>query len=307
MTEENTTIENEDLTEEELATQEALENEEELDENGNPIEDPQDDDPKDDDPKEDDETHPDFQGLGDKGKKKAQKRFNKISAEKYKALEDAAAERNKNRELQDRLDAIEKRLGSNETSTTTEVVATKPKRDDFEDEDDFIEAIAEFKAEEKVSKTLKAIEAKQTKKRLQKEQTEKSNSQLENFKSKTMECIDKHEDYLDTTANVPISMDSELGQEILDSKEHCGEIMYKLGKDPDLLNELSGLSGRELTKAFGRLEASLETKKKAPLKKKKEAPGPANTNRRTTKYTGTPKIQDLSPDEHYKLSCEGKL
>lgn len=281
----NEELENEESTEEVDETQESEESEE----------------------SQEDDVHEDFQGLGKNGKLKAQKRFNKISAEKYKALEDAAAERSKNRELQDRLEAIESRLSPQDTQTV-QTQSKKPLRDDYETDDEWFEALADHKAEEKVNKAFKAKETKEEKNRMQKQQTEKQNSLLDNFKAKTMECISKYDDYLDTTASVPVAMDSELGQEILHSKEHCGEIMRVLGQDPDLLNNLSGLSGRELTKAFGRLEASLETKqKKAPLKNKKQAPGPANTNRKATKYTGPPKIHDLSPDEHYRLSCEGKL
>lgn len=298
--------ENAELLEEQEETQEELD-QEELETNEEETEE-QEEQEENEESQEDDGVHPDFQGLGEKGKRKAQKRFDKMTAEKYKALEDAAAERAKNRELQERLDAIEKRLGVQDAPAQEETPSSaKPSRHDYEDDDEYFEALADYKAEEKIQKVLKARETKETKNRMQKELTEKQNSQINNFKTKTSECIDKYEDYLDVTATVPISMDSELGQEILDSKELCGEIMYKLGKDPDLRNELSGLSGKALTKAFGRLEASLETKEKAPLKKKKQAPGPANTNRRNTNYTGKPKIQDLSPEEHYRLSCEGKL
>jgi len=117
--------------------------------------------------------------------------------------------------------------------------------------------------------------------------------------------MEVHDDYLDVTSSIQIALDSELGKEVLDSEEYGAEIMYLLGNDPDLYSSISKMSGKQLTKAIGKLEASLEKKLKPKPKSKSKVPEPANINRRGTKYSGKPDINKMTPDEYYRLSCAG--
>mgnify|MGYP003147229375 CR=1 FL=1 len=252
--------------------------------------------------KENEDIHPDFQGLGQKAKIKAQKRFNKMTAKNYDLMDRANASDAKSAALEERLAQIEQRLtggGSTETPVTPATID----RDDFDSEEEWIEKLTEVKAEQIVSKALKAKEVKAEKVRLQAAEKEHTTSTIENFKAKTVEAMAANDDYLDVTSSISIPLESPLGQEILDSKEHGAQIMYVLGKDPDLFNSVNTLTGKQLTKAIGKLESSLEGKK-TPIKKKIQVPKPANVNRRATNHTGTKKsLKELTPDEYYRQQC----
>ena len=70
-----------------------------------------------------------------------------------------------------------------------------------------------------------------------------------------------------------ISIREELGAEIIMS-EKSAELQYYLAKNQDKLRELNGMSGRELAKEIGRLEATL---KLPAAKKQTAAPAPLKT------------------------------
>lgn len=255
------------------------------------------------------EIHDDFKDLGEKAKKKAQKRFNKISSEKYRALEEASVSNAKNRELEDRLVKLESKLSGTTTTEATEETPAKPNRDDFDDEDEWIESLTEWKTDQKINKTLKSIETKNKKEQLQKEEKDYNTNVIENFKTKSSEAMKLHDDYLDVTSpdNISIPMNSELGKEILDSTEYGALIMYKLGNDPDLFDKIKTMSGKKLTKEIGKLELELEGSKSKPKKTKKQPPAPANVNRRGTTHSGKVDLNNISPDEYYRLQCAGKI
>ena len=196
---------------------------------------------------EEEEIHDDFKDLGEKAKVKAQKRFNKMTAKNYKLLEEVTEANNRSRASEDRFAAIELKLSGGNTVEAPVETAVKPTRDDFDDEDEWIEALTEFKTDQKINKTLKAMEAKNTKAKIQKEQQEYETNTIDNFKTKSREAMELHEDYLDVTSNVPINLESDLGKEILDSKEHGASIMYALGQDPDLFDKIKNLSGKQLS------------------------------------------------------------
>lgn len=300
----NEEIENEDLDNEEVEEETTSE---ESEEKGSE-EEKSETDEEEGEGSEEEEIHPDFQGLSEKAKAKAQKRFNKITTEKYKALERENRTREENQALKDRLDAIENKL-SGGASTEVEVQEDpKPIRDEFDDEEEWIEALTDWKAEKAVTKTLKAEQTKKEKERLQSAEKNHNKTVTENFGKNVRDAMEKYDDYLDVTSSVTIPLNSPLGKEILDSDEYGANIMYALGKDPDLFERMNGLSGKQLTKAIGSLESSFEnSKKETPKPKKKGPPAPPNVNRRGTSHSGKVDINKLSPEEHYRLSCEGKI
>lgn len=286
-------------TAEQIAAREALENETEEDKTAREAAEAL--------AKENEDIHPDFHDLGAKAKAKAQKRFNKITGEKYKAVQSENDTMAENRALKERLDNIEKRLSGGASTETIVETEAKPVRGEDEEDDDFIERLTDWKAKTTVNAALKANETKAEKDKLQKADADHSKNTVENFKAQSAIAMDLHEDYLEITASAPINLKSELGQEILDSKKYGAEIMYILGKDPELFAEVQALSGKELIKAFGPLEkAAAKAQSKKP-KPKKIVPDPANVNRRGTNHTGTKKsLSEQSPDEYYRSQCAVK-
>lgn len=251
------------------------------------------------------EIHDDFNGLGDKAKVKAQKRFNKISGEKYRALDAESVANAKNIALENRLAVIESRLtGDADVAQPQEDVIAKPVREDDELDDDYIERLTDWKTGKAVTEAFAAKDLKDEKKKLQTEQINHSNTTIENFKAQSAIAMEKHDDYLEITNSVPIGLESPLGKEILESEEHGAEIMYQLGNDPELFNSIKTLTGKQLTKAIGNLEAALDKSKPEKPKQKKLPPDPANVNTRRTNHTGEAvDISKLSPDEYYRRSC----
>lgn len=253
-----------------------------------------------------DDVHEDFRSLGDKAKKKAQKRFNKISSEKYRALEAEQRTRQENEELKKRLEIIEEKLNNNTSSLSSN---EKPERDSFESDEEWIDALTDWKTEKKVSESINAQEAKLEKSRLKQTQEEYEAEITKNFISKSNEAMSKYDDYLDVTSDITVSPKSDLGREILESREYGAVILYELGKNPDLFAKFSKLSGKQLTKEIGKLETSIEAsiKKSKPVSKVKKAPEPLNVNKRTQNHSGAVDLKKLTPEQYYKLSCEGKL
>jgi len=95
-------------------------------------------------------------------------------------------------------------------------------------------------------------------------QTERQRERLENYHEYAAEVRERIQDFDKVVAAASVQIKDELRDELL-SSEKSALLQYHLAKNPDKVKELNNLSGRELAREIGRLEARvhLPTAKRA--------------------------------------------
>lgn len=127
--------------------------------------------------------------------------------------------------------------------------AQKPTPDKFDDYGAYVEALTEFKADEKVKKALETHDQQQT----EKQQTETRQSTWQQRKAEAAKSIPDLDAVL-SASEVPLS--AAVQAELLDS-EWGPQIAYHLDKHPELAEKLNGLTDKQVAREIGRLEATM--------------------------------------------------
>jgi hypothetical protein len=209
--------------------------------------------------------------------------------ERYERELAQAAEREARRDalLEKALEALQKGGKAPETPPEVPAAEVAPKREDFEDYQDFIEARTEWKTRE----TFRAEMAKINESRKQETaQTEEQkaqqevNDQLEQRKTKGRE---KYSDFEKVALDPKVPINP-LMAEVIAGSDIGEEVAYFLGKNRDEALRIAKLSPLAAAKEMGALEASLKAK---PVVTTTKAPTPASTAPVTT---STSSIQDLA-------------
>jgi hypothetical protein len=201
---------------------------------------------------------------GEDGKFKAkegdnvQKRIDKA----IKAQREAERER-------DELRAQLAKPGSQPAKETAQPAAEKNERPDpakFETYDQYIEALQDWKYDERKRKDAAEAQA-ETQRRAEAQTLGEHNARV----GKARETHSDYDDVLATVATLQISR--ELHQAIV-SSEYGPEVAYRLAKDPDEAKRIAALPPLRQVAEFGRLEA-LVNKPAAKTADKKPLPKPA--------------------------------
>ncbi len=170
-------------------------------------------------------------------------------------------------------DALKNKANSEEPTNIKQTApvtqAGKPQPDSFDTHEDYIDALTDWKIDQRESaKTAKAREE-QAKTEYQK--------QIETFQAKVKDFSKATEDFddvIESVDDIPLKM--HVQEAILDS-EYGPQIMYALAKDRKELERINGLSIVAAAKAIGAIEAKLpkadDSSKEQP-KKSTKAPAP---------------------------------
>jgi hypothetical protein len=139
-----------------------------------------------------------------------------------------------------------------------------PKRDDFESYEDYIEARAEWRAEQKVAKRFEDYEAKQKKVSEEQRQTE-AQKEFEKAVNKRIEAGRKEYADFDAVINDAVEdgtipLNSELYFGIIDS-DIGHKLAYHLSKHPSEAEKLLAMTPRAQLRELGKLEDRLSAKK----------------------------------------------
>lgn len=198
----------------------------------------------------------------DEGKKKkdpVQERINKITRKRY----EAERERDYYKAELERLKAEAQKPKEAPAETTSE----KPKEEDFENYSDFVEALADWKAEQKAAQIERKLKE-------EREQAQKQSAQQE-FVAKLEQGREKYSDFDEVVfdPDVPITQPM---VEALHDCEHAADIAYYLGKHPDVAGHIASLSPLAAAREIGIIEAELSKPKAPPAKKVTQAPEPIN-------------------------------
>jgi hypothetical protein len=153
----------------------------------------------------------------------------------------------------------------------------KPKREDFEDEDTFFEALTDWKIDVNM-RSQQEVVAKKAGEETEKQAAEEIEQELEEISERGR---DKHEDYNTVVFDKDLVLTQGMVETIIHS-DIAEEILYYLGKNPDISAAIGEMTALKAAKEIGRIEARLVEGEKKPEEKKAEPPTPAK------KLTKTP-------------------
>lgn len=200
------------------------------------------------------------------GKDAVQKRIDELTKKRRTAERERDWERTKRLELEEEVKKLRASIPASD----------KPKREDFETDDEFIEALTDWKVETKAAELQnKAIE------KANEEELKKASDEAADEYGEVVEAgKEKYADF----EEVALSKDLAISNDMLDaimSSELSADIFYYLGKNPDLAVSMYNMSAARVTREIIKLEAELL---KPPTEEKKEEPKAAPVK----KLTNTP-------------------
>lgn len=242
----------------------------------------------------DDESNEDDAEVKPKGKKRGfQRRVEKLSKKLSAAEQEAEYWRKQALSRQDSEDSQQKKVAKPSESL-------KPKAEDFEGHDEYIEALSDWKAKQAVAEFKKEISETNARSEFQRQVSE-HNRRVEKFAK-------QHDDFHDVIEEVDDIIASIAVEEIILASENGPELMYELAKNRDEFERINKLSpiaaARELGKFEERIKrASRENETRAS--KKTNAPKPITP---VGSKTGSAKKSiydsDISQAEYERLRRE---
>lgn len=249
-------------------------------------------------PKEPDpEPEDDFEAKRAKWQEKVDKRIAKLTAQKHQEAEARKKAEDRIKELENINKAYE---------SQTKLQKEEPKRDDFDDEDEFFKALSQWnykmgRAQEKHQEATERFQ------KMQEEPPPPKQQQTHPLQDAFDEGTAKYNDFKDVVMNNmtnPIfnTPAAQAVVDILADSENAHDVLYYLGKHEDEGSRLSRLSLPAIAREIGRIEARLIDKPKKTTK----APPPLKP------VAGAePATQDLDPDKDpiawIKARNEGKI
>jgi hypothetical protein len=181
------------------------------------------------------------------------KRLATITRKRYDAERETAVLRAQNEELLARINAPE----HPEAKTNEE-----PAIDDFDTEEEYLEAVSEFRADQKVAQRDADQEAAQAEK-IREGQEAEASARQEVFRDKLQGGVEKYGDFEEVVSDLNITGDM---INILESFSNIPEVVYELGTKPELVKELIGMPFLDAAYKMKEISDNLVKKKstKAP-------------------------------------------
>lgn len=176
----------------------------------------------------------------------------------------------------------------------------RPNPDNFETEEDYQDALAEWRVDQKLAA------------REQKAKSEKLSSEfqarVQTHREKTAAFAKQHADFEDVIESVSDIVLTPIVQDAI--LENGPEFMYELAKNPEELERINELSAFEAARALGRIEERIAAKAAKPKEEKKiqsKAPQPINPTRSGAGTGAHKSVYDdtLSFKDYEKLRAEG--
>lgn len=128
----------------------------------------------------------------------------------------------------------------------------KPKADEYETHEEYVEALAEWKADQRWAEK----EAKQKETQLKTEYQKN----VESFQAKVQDFAKKHDDYEDVMESVDDIIAPVHVQHLLIESENGPALMYELAKNRDALAKICSLSPLAAAREIGVFEAKISSK-----------------------------------------------
>lgn len=189
------------------------------------------------------------------------------------------------------------------TKLKSKIPATaKPKKEDFEDEDQYLEALIDWKADEKLRVAREAAVDKQEKAEDKKAVTEV----FQNLDEVMERGREVHEDFDSLVMDKNLTLTPDMVSAILQT-ENAAEIFYHLGQNPDVAASIADMTPAKAAVEIGKLDVRLgappkeekrEEKKETAVETKKVSKAPAPINPVKTDGVVDKRPEDMSPKEY---------
>lgn len=176
--------------------------------------------------------------------------------------------------------------GKAQPSADQTAAPQKPMPEQFADYGAYVEALASFKAEEKVTQALSRHDAANA----EKHNAANRESEWQKRQSEARTAIP---DYEQVIAASDATLAKHVAESIMDSDKGPA-LAYHLAKNPALLERLNAMPVRQADREIGRLEAALAV---APQAKTTTAPRPASTSANAGRSTA-PALANASMEEY---------
>jgi hypothetical protein len=137
----------------------------------------------------------------------------------------------------------------------------KPRADDFDTHEAYVEALADWKVDQKIAQRESKLAEEQAKKSYA-ERVQTHNERVEEFAKEHEDFHDRLEDVADVQLSIAV-------QEAILSSDNGPALMYELAKDPTELDRIIKLPPIAAARELGRMEARL-AKAETPEKQAKE-------------------------------------
>lgn len=164
---------------------------------------------------------------------------------------------------------------------------TKPTPDKYDDYGDYVEALTDWKTEQAVAK------------RMEQDSTRKvADARSQTFAERQVATRAMLPDYDAVVGASETPIANHVGEAILES-DRGPELAYHFAKNPEVLQNLNGMTPMQAAREIGKLEATLQTKTAlaVPSKKLSTTPAPASTLGSQGRAT-TPPLANASMDEY---------
>ena len=212
-----------------------------------------------------------------------QKRIDEITKSRRTAERERDFEKEQRRLEKERADKLEEELQQLK-SKVDPAASGKPQKADFEDVEDYVEALTAWKVEQALRAKTEEVKKVEVEAKVKQEKFEVYEELDEALSRGRL----KYDDFNEVALNKEVKITPELVETILDS-EIAEDVMYYLGKNPEEAADLSKLSprraAREVTKIEAKLLAEANTDKRAPAVKpeeiKKVIPNPSDVSIKT--------------------------
>lgn len=139
---------------------------------------------------------------------------------------------------------------------------SKPKAENFDSHEEYVEALTDWKLEEREKKNESLKKQNEVKTQFQ--------NQVQTFQSKVQEFKKSNEDFdevLESVDDIPLSVGF---QEALITSDFGPQVMYELAKNPKELERINALSPIVQAREIGKLEARFAQSVSAPAKEIKQ-------------------------------------
>lgn len=185
----------------------------------------------------------------DKGKG-AEKRIGELTKKWRAAERERDFEKNKRLEAEKALKEVKSKI----------VVGEKPKREAFDSDEEFVEALTDWKIDSK----LKASQEEVTKTVSDREEKDAITEVYNNLDAMVESGKEKYEDFAEKVFDKALSISPDMTEIILDSDTEVSvEIMYYLASNPDESAEIAKMSKEKAARMIGKIEAKLAAKSAA--------------------------------------------
>lgn len=209
-----------------------------------------------------------------------QKRIDELTKNRRTAERERDFEREQRRLDKERADKLEEELKQLK-SKVDPVAAGKPQKSDFDDVEDYVEALTAWKVGQELSAKTEEVKKVEVENKIKQEKFEVYEELDEALAKGRL----KYDDFDKVALDKEVKITPELVEIVLDT-EIAEDIMYYLGKNPEEAADLSKLNSRraarEVTKIEAKLLAEAGADKRAPAEKveeiKKVVPNPSDVS-----------------------------